>query len=132
MTISLQHSINVKASPAKVYQALSNLDQIARWHCGQVNGEVAIGQTLTLESDEGPTFTWTTRELIPNSKIVQECTQGPGSSTGKALTFQLRESGQHTSIELSHDGWDPADLHLPRCNTHWGHVLHRLKAYVDQ
>jgi uncharacterized protein YndB with AHSA1/START domain len=70
MTISLQHSINVKASPAKVYQALTNLDQIARWHCGQVNGEVAIGQTLTLESDEGPTFTWTTRELIPNSKIV--------------------------------------------------------------
>jgi uncharacterized protein YndB with AHSA1/START domain len=132
MTISLEHSIKVQASPAKVYQALTNLDQIAQWHCGQVNGKVAIGESLTLESDEGPTFTWTTLELIPNSKIIQQCTNGPGSSTGKALTFQLQESGNNTSIELSHDSWDPADPHLSICNTHWGNVLHRLKAYIER
>ncbi|MFO1118668.1 MAG: hypothetical protein U1E38_00530 [Rhodospirillales bacterium] len=49
------------------------------------------------------------------------------------LTFTLYDADDgRTLVELTYGDWDAGDPHLPFCNTHWGEVLHRLKAHVEK
>ena len=133
MGVTLRHAIKISATPDRVFQALTDPAQIASWHQGTVEGEVATGSVLFLDSKPGLRFGWETKELVPNERIVQACVEGPGSSVGKTLTFVLTDLGSgSTQVELSDGEWNDGDSSLPHCNTHWGGVLHRLKSHVEE
>ena len=132
MGVTLRHAIKVSASPERVFAALIDTEQMASWHRGTVEGEVAIGSVLHLDSKPGPRFGWETKDLVANEQVVQECVEGPGGSVGKTLTFNLTDLGSgSTQVDLSDGEWNDRDSSLPFCNTHWGGVLHRLKSYVE-
>jgi uncharacterized protein YndB with AHSA1/START domain len=129
----LRHAIKIAAPRERVYKALSNFDDMAAWHHGNVEGKIAVGALMYLNAKPGMRFGWETKELVDNQRIVQSCVEGPGSSQGKTLTFALSnaEAGM-TLVELTDGDWADNDDHLPFCNTHWGEVLYRLKQYVEQ
>ncbi len=133
MKITLRHSIKINATRERVLSALSKIDEMAAWHHGTVTGEIAVGSEMFLNPKPGLKFGWKTKELVANERIVQECTEGPGSSVGKDLAFTLSDAeAGSTLVQLSDGEWDSGDAHLPFCNTHWGAVLHRLKNYVEK
>ena len=132
MGVTLRHSIKISAPPEQVFQALTDPAQMASWHHGKVEGEVATGSVFHLDSNPGPRFGWETKELVANERIVQECVEGPGTSAGKTLTFDLTDLGNgSTQVDLSDGEWDDGDSSLPFCNTHWGGILHRLKSHTE-
>ena len=83
MGVTLKHAIKISATPDRVFQALTDPAQVASWHEGTVEGEVATGSVLFLDSKPGLRFGWETKELVPNERLVQACVEGPGSSAGK-------------------------------------------------
>ena len=129
----LRHAIKIAAPRERVYRALSNLDEVTDLHHGNLEGDIAVGSVMYLNSKPGLRFGWETKELVDNQRIVQTCVEGPGSSQGKTLTFALSdaEAGK-TLVELTDGDWADNDDHLPFCNTHWGEVLYRLKQYLEQ
>ena len=132
MGLILRHAIKISATPDRVFQALTDTGQMASWHHGKVEGEVAPGSTLFLESKPGLRFGWETKELIAGQRVVQQCVEGPGSSVGKTLSFSLTDLGDgSTQVDLTDGQWSEDDASLPFCNTHWGNVLHQLKSYVE-
>ena len=132
MGVILRHSIKISAAPERVFQALTDPAQMSSWHHGTIEGEVATGSVLYLESKPGLRFGWETKQLVAGERIVQECVEGPGSSAGKTLQFSLTDLGSgSTQVDLSDGEWDENDSSLPHCNTHWGGILHQLKSYVE-
>ena len=132
MGVTLRHAIKISATPERVFAALTESAQMAAWHHGSVEGEVATGAVLRLDSNPGPQFGWKTKELTPNQLLVQECVEGPGDSVGKTLTFALTDLGSGTTqVDLSDGEWAEDNPSISFCNTHWGGVLHRLKSYIE-
>jgi uncharacterized protein YndB with AHSA1/START domain len=131
--VTLNHAVKVRASRARTYKALTELTEMAAWHVGSIEGEIAQGEVMTLLPKPGQRFGWRTERLETDSKIVQAAVEGSDTSPGKTLTFSLSdlEDGR-TLVELTDGEWREGDPNLPFCNAHWGEVLFRLKNYVEK
>lgn len=131
--ITLRHAIKIVGARAEVYRALTEIDQMAAWHLGTVEGAVAPGEVLALIPKPGTRFAWRTEQVEQDAKVVQTSIEGSGTSPGRTLTFVLADSDDgRTLVELTDGEWQSNDPHLPFCNTHWGETLHRLKDYVER
>lgn len=133
MQLTLKHAIKIHASRAHVFKALTEINEIAAWHHGLVEGDIAVGSVMYLTPKEGLKFGWETKKIVEQKHIAQTCIEGPANSMGKNLVFNLSdgEAGS-TVVQLTDSDWADDDEHLPFCNTHWGEVLYRLKRYVEQ
>jgi hypothetical protein len=133
MTSTLHHAIKVAAPRNHVFKALADAGEMATWHVGGIEGEIAIGSTLYLNPKPGLRFGWKTDQLVINERVRQICVEGPGSSVGKILTVVLSDAGKDgTLVKLTDSGWPDDDTDLPFCNTRWGEVLLRLKEYAEK
>ena len=133
MTTTLRHSIKVAASRRQVFKALAEAGEMAAWHVGGIEGEIAVGSTFYLNPKPELRFGWKTDEIVANERLRQICVEGPGSSVGKILTVALSDAGKDsTLVKLTDSGWSDGDADLPFCNTRWGEVLLRLKEYVEK
>ena len=133
MTTTLHHAIKVAAYRPHVFKALADAGEMAAWHLGSIEGEIAVGSTLYLNPKPGLRFGWKTDEIVTNERLRQICIEGPGSSVGKILTVALSDTGNGgTLVKLTDSGWPDGDAGLPFCNTRWGEVLLRLKEHVER
>lgn len=130
---TLRHAIKITAPRPETFRAISEIREIAAWHLGVVEGDVAVGSELTLVPKPTLRFGWRTVEILPGERLRQTCVVGPGTSPGKVVTFTLADLPEGgTLVELTDGDWPENDPHLPFCNTRWGEVLHRLKEYVER
>jgi uncharacterized protein YndB with AHSA1/START domain len=132
MSTTLRHAIKVAASRPQVFKALAEAGEMAAWHVGGIEGEIAVGSTFYLNPKPELRFGWKTDEIVANERLRQIYVEGPGSAVGKILTFALSDAGNgNTLVELTDSGWPDGDAALPFCNTRWGDVLLRLKEHVE-
>ena len=126
MTIS--QSISIKASPAKVYQAIISAEQFSE----------VTGAPADISSDEGGAFscfggqiTGRHIELIPDQRIVQAWrVKAWPEGVFSEVRFELSESGDTTTLELTQTGYpDDAAEHL---EPGWHKMYWEpLKAYLE-
>jgi uncharacterized protein YndB with AHSA1/START domain len=130
--LTLRHAIKINAPRDRVFSALADIDEMAAWHIGGVDGDIAVGSTFRLNPKPGLVFGWRTEEIVAGERIRQQCVEGPGNSAGKTLTFTLSDDAEGTTLVTLTDGqWLDDDSNLPFCNTRWAEVLFHLKEYVE-
>jgi len=130
--ITLQHAVRVDAPQSQVYRAFTSLDDLAGWHLGQIDGEIAPGQVFRLTANNGLRFGWRTDALDPNRRIRQTCVEGPDNAIGRTLTISFSEATDgRTSVTLQDAGWREDDAHLALCNTYWGAALIRARTFLE-
>ncbi len=127
---TIYHAIKIAAPRAKVFAALTDVSEFAKWHYEAVSGEIAVGQVLTMVAKPGMRFGWKTTELVENERVVQEGVEGPGDA-GKTVTFDLSDTDAGTLVKLTDGPWNDGDPSMAFCNTHWGAALTRLKGFVE-
>jgi uncharacterized protein YndB with AHSA1/START domain len=130
--VTLRHAIKINAPRDRVFSALTAAGEMAAWHIGAVDGDIAVGSTYRLNPKPGVVFGWRTEEIVAGERIRQQCVEGPGNSAGKTLTFTLSDDAEGTTLVTLTDGpWLDDDANLPFCNTRWAEVLFHLKKYVE-
>jgi uncharacterized protein YndB with AHSA1/START domain len=130
--LTLRHAIKINAPRDRVFSALADIDEMAAWHIGGVDGDIAVGSTFRLNPKPGLVFGWRTEEIVAGERIRQQCVEGRGNSAGKTLTFTLSDDAEGTTLVTLTDGqWLDDDPNLPFCNTRWAEVLFHLKEYVE-
>lgn len=107
----INQSINISASPEKVYAAITSADQFSK----------VTGAAADIAADEGGTFscfdgkiTGRHIELIPNRRIVQAWrVQMWPEGVYSIVRFDLKASGDSTVLELVQTGYpDGMQEHL--------------------
>ena len=131
--ITLRHAIAIAAPRSVVYSALADIGKLRDWHEGTIEGEVVPGKVLTWTVRPGLRFGWRIDEVEPDVLIARTSVEGPGNTVGKKLKIRLADLPDgRTEVSLTDGEFANDDLHLPYCNTYWGGVLQRLKAYVEK
>ncbi|MGK3113693.1 SRPBCC family protein [Candidatus Pantoea formicae] len=131
--ITLHHAIKIAASRHAIFTSLTNIEKMAAWHAGVVEGEILPGQILTLRPKAETHFSWRTEKLEPDAVVVQTSLEESEGHAGKTLTFRLSDLADgRTLVELTHGEWADSDPHLPFCNTYWGEVLFHLKTFNER
>ncbi len=125
------HRIRIKAQPDHVYAAIATTDGLKAWFTPDIEGDVAAGKTAWFRHDGRDSFRWKFVDLKPDTLAQWECVEGPGAATGTHVVFRLHGDGQTTIVECDHDAWPDGHGAFDTCNTLWGILMGRLKAYSE-
>lgn len=132
MSKTISHRITIKASPDKVFKALSTLEGLRSWYTPHVEGSAGHGKEAAFKFTGREPFRWRFIELVPNSRVRWECVEGPGSASGTTVTFRLSDKGNgRTTLECDHEEWPDEHESLPTCNTFWGILMGHLRDYAE-
>ena len=126
------HRIRVHATPERVYQALTSKDGLKAWFTPHVDGDVQEGSEAKMFFSGKEPFRWKFSQFKPQTHVHWDCLEGPGAAAGTSVTYILRgENNGQTVIECDHDGWPENHEALATCNTLWGVLMDRLKAFAE-
>ncbi len=70
-------------------------------------------------------------ELQPGRRVVWSCLGGTPEWTGTRLTWDLTPRDGGTDLRVMHGAWRSTEGAFARCNSTWGELRYRLKAYAE-
>jgi uncharacterized protein YndB with AHSA1/START domain len=139
--------IEIKASPERVWRALTNATELSAWFQVKIEGEIAAGKevwmTTTHAQHAGQRFWVRFVELTPPRRFVWEWHPGAVDPTVDyslepctTVTFTLESSPGGTRLSLAETGFDEISL-ARRAKVYgdnsqgWTEVLAWLRNYVE-
>ena len=106
-------SYEVKATPAQVFDALTNPETIKQWSGAPAEIDDQVGTEFSLF---GGNIVGKNVEVIPNQKLVQDWSEGNWEKPSK-VTFTLSETSGGTAVDLVHEGVPEQDI--PKISEGW-------------
>ena len=133
MTVSLVHQVNVKASPATIYEAVSTQRGLASFWTSDSKAESRVGSVATFGFG-GPSQRMKIDELAPGKRVKWTALADFPNWGDTTVTWDIHpaDNGQ-TSVTFKHANWPPsvsAD-DLGSINFTWGMVVDRLREYAE-
>lgn len=127
------HQLSIKASPGRVYQALTEQKGLANWWTHFSYAEPRIDSVAEFEFDGGKTkIRMKIIKLLANRQVVWHCLGGPPEWISTQIAFDLEVKGNETIIHFAHRGWRSTAGTFPSCNYDWGRYLSSLRAYLEK
>ena len=131
---SIVKELTIEASPERVYDALTQQDEIASWWTNDLSAKPEVGSLAEFRFSQG-TFViqFEVAELDRDEKVYWITRQGPstGHWTGTNVTWQLTPSHNGTQLVFNHDGFAQADRRYEITRGWWEHFLVSLKSYLE-
>ncbi len=127
----MRKSIETRAYPEQVWDALTEVELLGHWMSDSATGWPAVGGTLTMSWERfGLTLDYKVAEVSVCRKLVLKTPMGNGNQT---VTFALRRSGQSTWVDLTDapPPFTPPNPHSSVDST-WTLALAILKLYVER
>ncbi len=62
-------------------------------------------------------------ELLPLTRVRWRCVEGPDEWIGTTITFELKATGDETTLLFTHAGWREPVEFMQHCSTKWGYFL---------
>ena len=128
----IRHRVGIAAPQARVYEALTTTEGLARWWTQRVDGDPDLGGTLRFFF--GGTEPGAVMEVVDASapdRVTWRCAGGPHEWVGTTIDFALRSAEGETVVLFTHGAWrEPVDF-LHHCSTKWGYFLLGLKAWLE-
>ena len=114
----------IKASPSRVFQAISNPQGLDAWWTKRSAGEPREG--VEFELFFGPGYDWRAQvtRCAPPSEFELRLTRADDDWTGTRVGFRLEpRAGGGTQVRFRHEGW-------PEPNEHWRVSCHCWAMYL--
>jgi len=138
----ITYKFTIDASPAMVFDALTDQQHIAQWWTPDCTVERRVGGHATFEF-KGSTgkldgyALMHIENLLPGKLVVWKCVeqdyQGINDWVGTTVRFRLADNGRGgTDMDFAHLDWKSTEGSYPRCVAGWEHVLlTSLKNYLE-
>lgn len=123
---SILHRVGIKASPTKVYEAITTAKGLSHWWIEGTTGDAGKAGLI----DFGP-CKMKVRRAVPGKQVSWECTEGPASWVGTEVHFQLRRKEGQTFVLFRHDKWRREEEFMYHCSTKWATFLLSLKHWLE-
>jgi uncharacterized protein YndB with AHSA1/START domain len=130
--VDLVHSIPVKASAAKVFAAIATTEGNRGWWTADSNVDSKVGgKAIFGFENKGAIFRMTVDKLIADREVVMSCHGDNPEWNGTTLSWRMTSEGDQTILRFTHSGWKSMSDFCASCNSMWGHLMFRLKAYAE-
>ena len=127
--VDILHRVGTTATAEKVYEALTTVDELARWWTTDTTG-AGDGVLQFRFSDVGG-FDMKVLDLQPNKRVLWEVVDGPEEWIGTTVSFDLVHDGEWTIVLFKHEGWREQVEFMNHCSTKWAIFLMSLKSLVE-
>lgn len=134
----IEKEVTVNAPIAKVWDAISTKEHLAKWFHPSDDFKLEVGHTFHMTGHhEGKDYphTMTITEIVPGQKLgLDWYIEGDAGIT--QVTYELKAEGDKTIVKLTHTGFDKytdGEANRNDYNGGWEHVLNTLlKEYVEE
>ena len=123
-------NVVVKATPDKVYQAISTQEGLTGWWAKQTIAKPEVGFVNTFAFGTVRNEMEVTR-LTPHKKVEWKCIHSNEAWIGTNISFELEEKEGRTLLRFTHAGWREAADFFAECNYAWGRFMTSLKSYCE-
>src|SRR5262249_18397888 len=126
----IRHLVGIKASPSKVYEALTTAKGVARWWTTDVRGDgTHKGGRLEMRF-EGNLLAVGVKDLRKDKVVVWKTTTTDYPFAG-VVRFELKKKGSETLVHFSHTGV-PKGFHGDFLSTKWATFLLSMKDSIEK
>lgn len=130
--VAIVNERTIAATPERVFNALTQQDEIVCWWAeqAQVKPEVGAVGTFRFRPPAG-TLQFEIAELDHDKKVLWISRLGPPTWAGTSVTWQLTSLANGTKVVFTHDGFAQADEAYTRAQGNWDAFLDSLKSYLE-
>lgn len=131
---SIHHEVGIKTAPKNIYQALTNVDKLAKWWTSDTRGSGSKkGDILEFWFGEF-CQKFEVMELMSGKRVRWKATQSESMDewAGTEITFTLSPERKQCFVNFSHSGWHKENGLLPHCSTKWAVFMLSLKDYLEK
>jgi uncharacterized protein YndB with AHSA1/START domain len=132
MPYSIHHDLEIKESPCKVFQAVSEPKHLVNWWPLKCSG-------IPKENEEynfffTPEYDWygTVSKYEKNKSFHIKMTKADIDWNPTSFGFDLEQKNDTTLIKFWHIGWPECNAHFRRSSFCWAMLLNGLKNYVER
>lgn len=125
------HRVGIKASPEKVYRALSEEKGLAGWWTSNTKASATVGSTAQFRFGDHGFNDMEVVELVPGKRVRWRCVDGPKEWIGTELSFDLRQEASLTIVLFAQRGWKEQVEFMHYCSTKWATFLLSLKLLCE-
>lgn len=123
----IRHRVGIKASAAKVYQALSTIEGLRHWWISDTAGETRRGGVILFGFSDMKVV-----KSLPNKLVQWRCVRGPEEWVGTEVTFELKRKLNQTFVIFTHAHWKKPVEFMHHCSTKWAVFLLSMKSWLER
>ncbi len=122
----------IAAAPERVFNALTQQDEIARWWANEARVKPEVGSLgkFRFRPPAGD-LQFEVAELDQDKKVHWISRQGPPQWARTSVTWQLEPVQNGTKVVFTHDGFAQADEVYKQTQANWEYFLDSLKSYLE-
>ncbi len=121
------HRVGIRATPKKVFEALSTIDGLSHWWIVDTKGNAKQGGIIDFGFSDMRVV-----ESKPNKLVKWKCVNGPKEWVGTDLTFELEAKKDETFVLFTHANWKKPDEFMRHCSTKWATFLLSLRDWLER
>jgi len=132
MNFTIKHGLIIKASPSKVYDAVTNPDHLNNWWTLKCTGKPTIGGHYNLYF--APEYDWSAEVTKAENGHAFELKMKETMSDWQPTSFGFKLSAKdsHTRVSFYHKGWQTDGNHFEHTSYSWALLLKGLKDYIEK
>jgi uncharacterized protein YndB with AHSA1/START domain len=130
-TFSIYHDVQIKATAAEVFDAISNPDKLINWWPLKCSGKSQMGATYNFYFD--PEYDWLAEvvKCETNLTIHYKMMKADKDWSPTSFGFDLEQKQNAILAKFWHTGWPECNDHFRRSSFCWALLLNGLKNYVE-
>jgi uncharacterized protein YndB with AHSA1/START domain len=126
------HEVTIDASPAKVYQALTEQSGLQGWWTEHTKAKAQTGTVSEFSFYGGmAVFKLSVDKLDPGSKVYWGVEQGPPGWENTRITWDLSGDDGKTKLLFGHRGWASTEGMYASVSYNWAWYMTSLKQYIE-
>ncbi len=124
------HRVVIKATPEKIYEAITTQQGIEAWWCKHTKAKPALGfvNVFVFGQDRSE---MKVSELDPGKRVAWECIDSIDEWIGTRVSFDLEQKNEKTILRFTHGGWRAVTDMYAGCNYNWALFMKSLKSYCE-
>jgi len=128
----LHHEIEINAPAEKVYAAITTQEGLRGWWTADSVAQPHVGGTAEFGFyNRAIVFRMRIEELKPGKRVVWACLGDHDDWKGTRLTWEISEKDGKSTLHFTHANWRSTGSFFASCNSTWGELMYRLKAYAE-
>lgn len=128
----IYHYLEIEAPQERVFDAISNPDELTNWWPLKCSGIPELGTTYNFNFTNAYNWYGEVSKVIPGKNFHIKMTESHADWNGTTFGFNLESKKGKTGVHFFHVNWEQCNTHFKTASFCWALLLSGLKNYLEQ